>query len=224
MHVYSLISHRVQQTSQFTPLVLELSLIQSHLLWGELSAYSVANAIHKSPVFILPGTHHCSVNRGGIIWKACPTPLHIAGSVTRAPVAHPGSALLNFSDLTGTGYHMAMCFRCILLMDYDVASTITKHLYLYWKMKGSHCFVSLTTGPSSCVTIPRQAAWIVDDSVWRLSMIWQAHSDRWHEQIQQYEFLIHASVLIDKCYHWCISWYWISIVQTIHHGIFGTYL
>ena len=30
MYVYTLIS----QTSQLTPLVLELSLIQSHLLWG----------------------------------------------------------------------------------------------------------------------------------------------------------------------------------------------
>ena len=35
--VYSLIFPSVQQTSQFTPLVLELSLTQSHLLWGEFS-------------------------------------------------------------------------------------------------------------------------------------------------------------------------------------------
>ena len=32
---------------QFTPLVLELCLIQSHLFWGELSAFSAANAVHK---------------------------------------------------------------------------------------------------------------------------------------------------------------------------------
>ena len=39
LHVfaYSLISSRVQQTSQFASLVLEISLIQSHLLWGEFS-------------------------------------------------------------------------------------------------------------------------------------------------------------------------------------------
>ena len=37
----------VQQTLQFTPLVLELSLIQSHLLWGEFSACSAADAIHN---------------------------------------------------------------------------------------------------------------------------------------------------------------------------------
>ena len=37
----------VQQTLQFTPLVLELSLIQSHLLWGEFSACSAADALHN---------------------------------------------------------------------------------------------------------------------------------------------------------------------------------
>ena len=92
VYVYSLISHRVQQTSQFTPLVLELSLVQSHLLWGEFSAFSAAIAIHNSPLFVPPGTHHCWVDRGGMIWKACPTPLHMANSVTRAPaVTHPST-------------------------------------------------------------------------------------------------------------------------------------
>ena len=67
VYVYSLISHRVQQTSQFTPLVLELSLVRSHLLWGEFSAFSAAIAIHNSPLFVPPGTHHCWVNRGGMI-------------------------------------------------------------------------------------------------------------------------------------------------------------
>ena len=40
-----LISPRVQQTAQFTPLVSELTRIRSHLLWGEFSAFSAANAI-----------------------------------------------------------------------------------------------------------------------------------------------------------------------------------
>ena len=91
MYVYSLISHRVQQTSQFTPLVLELSLVQSHLLWGEFSAFSAASAIHNSPLFVPSGTHHCWVDRGGMIWKACPTPLHMVDSVTRAAVTHPST-------------------------------------------------------------------------------------------------------------------------------------
>ena len=67
VYAYSLISHRVQQTSQFTPLVLELSLVRSHLLWGEFSAFSAAIAIHNSPLFVPPGTHHCWVDRGGMI-------------------------------------------------------------------------------------------------------------------------------------------------------------
>ena len=53
VEVYSLKSPWVQQTLnlQFTPLVLELSLIRSHLLWGEFSAFSVANAIHNFSSF-----------------------------------------------------------------------------------------------------------------------------------------------------------------------------
>ena len=47
VEVYSMKSLWVQQTLQFTPLVLELSLIRSHLLWGEFSAFSAADAIHN---------------------------------------------------------------------------------------------------------------------------------------------------------------------------------
>ena len=49
--VYSLKSPWIQQTLQFTPLVLQFSLIWSHLLWAEFSAFSAANAIHKFPIF-----------------------------------------------------------------------------------------------------------------------------------------------------------------------------
>ena len=41
----------VQQTSQFTPLVLELSLIRSHLLWEEFSAFSAVNVISQFSIF-----------------------------------------------------------------------------------------------------------------------------------------------------------------------------
>ena len=91
VYAYSLISHRVQQTSQFISLILELSLVRSHLLWGEFSTFSAAIAIHNSPLFVPPGTHHCWVDRGGMIWKTCPTPLHTAGSMTRASVTHPST-------------------------------------------------------------------------------------------------------------------------------------
>ena len=41
VYVYSLISLWVQQTSPFTPLLLELSLTQFHLLWEEFSIYAL---------------------------------------------------------------------------------------------------------------------------------------------------------------------------------------
>ena len=91
VYVYSLISYRLQQTLQFTPLLLERSLMWSYLLWEEFSTFSAANAIHNFPFCIAPGTHHCWVDRGGMIWKACPTPLHMAGSVTQALITHPSS-------------------------------------------------------------------------------------------------------------------------------------
>ena len=40
---------------------------------------------------VLPGTHHCYVDRASVIWEACPTPLHMAGSVTRVVVTHPST-------------------------------------------------------------------------------------------------------------------------------------
>ena len=71
--------------------VLEHSLILSHLIWGEFSAFSADNAIHSSQFFVPPGTHNCWVDRGVMIWKACPIPLHMPGSMTRAPITLPGT-------------------------------------------------------------------------------------------------------------------------------------
>ena len=78
-----LISPRVQQTAQFTPLVSELILIRSHLLWEEFSAFSAANAISQFSIFFVPpGTHHCWVDRGGLVWEVLPnTSTHEATSV-----------------------------------------------------------------------------------------------------------------------------------------------
>ena len=72
--------HWVQQTLQFTPLVLEFFLIQSHLLWGEFSICALCCSCSQSlqlSFLVPPGTHHCWVDRGSVIWEACPTPLHI---------------------------------------------------------------------------------------------------------------------------------------------------
>ena len=49
--VYSLKTPWVQQTLQSTPLVLKLSLVGSHLLCGEFSAFCAANAIYSFPFF-----------------------------------------------------------------------------------------------------------------------------------------------------------------------------
>ena len=128
MYVYSLISHRVQQTSQFTPLVLELSLVRSHL-WGEFSAFSAASVIHNSPLFVPPGTHHCWVDRGGMIWKACPTPLHMAGSVTRASVTHPSTNCIR-SFLTSVIWRELVTTRPCATVDIHL--TITDKRLASW--------------------------------------------------------------------------------------------
>ena len=65
------------------------------LLYGLIS--SGENSAHflqpiqltSFPIFILPGTHHCWVDRGGMIWEACLTPVHMASCMIRAPVTHP---------------------------------------------------------------------------------------------------------------------------------------
>ena len=78
VEVYSLKSPWVQQTLQFTPLILELSLIRSHLLWGEFGAFSAADAIHNFSNF--RSTRYPSQLRGQrqhVYERFCPTPLHI---------------------------------------------------------------------------------------------------------------------------------------------------
>ena len=85
VYVYSLISPWAQQTSQFTPLSLENSLIRSHLLWGQFSAFSTANAIHNSPIFVPPGTHHCWVGKGSMEWEVCLTLLHLTSGGNQTP-------------------------------------------------------------------------------------------------------------------------------------------
>ena len=38
--------------------------------WGEYSAFSAADAIYTTAIFVSPGTHYCWVDRGGG-FKAC---------------------------------------------------------------------------------------------------------------------------------------------------------
>ena len=65
------ISPWFQQTAQFTPLVLELSFIRSHLLWG--AHFLQLMWFHNSPIFFIPpGTHHAWVDRGSLGWEVLP--------------------------------------------------------------------------------------------------------------------------------------------------------
>ena len=94
VYVYSLIFPWVQQTAQFTHLILKLPLMQSHLHWGGFSICTLCciYSQYLQVSFLVPlGTNHCWMDRCGMIWEAWPTPVHMAGSVTQAPVAHPSS-------------------------------------------------------------------------------------------------------------------------------------
>ena len=113
--VYSLKSLWVQQTIQFTPLVLELSLIHSHLLWGEFSTFSTTNASHNFPIFhstryplllgglrqygmrILPDTSTHDQE-----WESNPTPSDLKSNALstwpRAPITTTGVTHYTFTS------------------------------------------------------------------------------------------------------------------------------
>ena len=55
-----------------TLLVLENTLLQSHLLWGEFSMFSAARANHyNSTLFVPPGTHCWWMDRDSLVCKVC---------------------------------------------------------------------------------------------------------------------------------------------------------
>ena len=67
---------RVQQTSEFTPLVMEHTSLWCHLHLGEFGTFSAAGANHYNSAFLYfvpPGAHHCwvvhcSSMEGEICW------------------------------------------------------------------------------------------------------------------------------------------------------------
>ena len=83
--VYSQISQWVQQALQFTPRYWN-SLLYSLISSGDNSAFVDWCSYSQSFQFSFlapPGTRHCWVDRCEVIWKACPTPLHLAtGTMT----------------------------------------------------------------------------------------------------------------------------------------------
>ena len=63
-----------------------------------------------------PAAKECTITAGrteAVWYERLAQHLHtvMACSMTRAAVTHPDSTLLNFSDLTRTGYHSAMCYH-----------------------------------------------------------------------------------------------------------------
>ena len=124
---YSAISPWVQQTSEFTPLALEFSLIRSHRLWGEFSTFSAANAIHNSPIFVPPGTHLCWVGRGSMEWEVCPTLLYITSSGNRAldlilsPTPYPLGHMLPWK----------LCVSFTLSSSLNCITVFTQPLYIF---------------------------------------------------------------------------------------------
>ena len=86
VHVYRQISTWIQQTVQFTPLLLEhtfYSLISSgkNSAFGNFAAaaanhYNLAFLFHQVP-------YHCWVRRGSVDWEVCPTLLNMTSNFNR---------------------------------------------------------------------------------------------------------------------------------------------
>ena len=90
--VYSLIALWVQQTLQFTTLVLKISLIRSYLLWGNYVHFLQLMPFTIFQFFVPSGIHHCWVGRGTMEWEVCPTLLHMTTSGNWTPdllILHP---------------------------------------------------------------------------------------------------------------------------------------
>ena len=81
VYVSSLISPWVQQTSHNLHLWYWNFFFYSLISSRENSAFAffaAAKANHYNFSFLIaPSTHHCCVDRGGVVWEACATPLHI---------------------------------------------------------------------------------------------------------------------------------------------------
>ena len=72
------------------------SLLYRLISSGANSAVHTLLQLYNSPslqfsFIVTPGTRYCRVDRGSMIWETCPTPLHMAGSMARAPVTHPST-------------------------------------------------------------------------------------------------------------------------------------
>ena len=119
-----------------TPLVLELSFIRSHLLWGEFSAFSAANTIHNFSNF--RSTRYPSLLGGQRRYGmkgCCPTPLYTRSACC---VVYWGS-----------GYQITLVW-CLLTCHLD-SLIISFTLSISWCISSGSMFsfeVWSATGPS----------------------------------------------------------------------------
>ena len=70
----------------YTPGIGTLSYTASSPIWGEFSICALCCSYSQSLQlsFLVPlVTHHCWVDRGGMLWEACPTPLHMVVGVAK---------------------------------------------------------------------------------------------------------------------------------------------
>ena len=88
VHVYRPDIPCIQQSVQFTLLVLEHALLQYYLLRGEISICALCYCYRQSlqcSFIVLLGTHHCWVDRDSMEWKVFPTLLHMNSSGNQTP-------------------------------------------------------------------------------------------------------------------------------------------
>ena len=140
--VYSLISPWVQQSSQFTTLVLKFALMQPHLLWGEFKicslccSYSQYITIQRSrstryPSLLGGQKQHCMK---GLLDTSTHDWQRDSNTGQWLAVTHLSTnralSVLWSSDLTETGYHSAMCYQWWFIY---FSSSI---LLLFWRGEG----------------------------------------------------------------------------------------
>ena len=134
------------------PLVLELFLIQSHLLWEEFSICALCcsySQLLRFSFLIPPGTHHCWVDRGGVIWEDYPTPLHMTGHV------------LSLCENCGRTTSPCLLYQASSVV-YAMPTSVAPHempVSLLWRTERQALAwqpSSLTTGPQ-----PLQVTWFL---------------------------------------------------------------
>ena len=90
---------------------------KSHLLWEKFSIWALCYSYSQSLKFVPPGTHHCWVDRGGMIGDVCPTPLHMAGSVTQTAVSDWQSSI---QVLIGLGIELSRTWTKYIIINIDL--------------------------------------------------------------------------------------------------------